>query len=168
MPHDWEKRLIYAINRFLEWANRTPLDPTQEAWTALDLVTDLYCCARRINVNKCGEILEGYSVDDRKWQEIFDRFSGLPFQIYSHLINPLAIPPESPVVGCGCIADDLADIYRDVQEGMNLYQSGHRIEALWHWHFYFHHHWGAHAVWAMSVLHEFCTDNPDLSQGHRK
>ncbi|MEK3808143.1 DUF5063 domain-containing protein [Bacillus sp. FSL H8-0547] len=58
---------------------------------------------------------------------------------------------EEPVA-CS-LNDDLQDIYRDVKEGLMMYQKDKRLEAAWHWKFTFESHWGQHALQAMRALH---------------
>ncbi|MGP1908359.1 DUF5063 domain-containing protein [Metabacillus sp. JX24] len=55
-------------------------------------------------------------------------------------------------VACS-LNDDLQDIYRDVKEGILLFQNDKRPEATWHWKFTFESHWGQHALQAMRALH---------------
>jgi len=61
---------------------------------------------------------------------------------------------EKPV--CGSLADDFADIYRDLTAGIVLYQRASREsvqEAVWQWKFGFETHWGRHAVDSLRALH---------------
>ena len=54
----------------------------------------------------------------------------------------------------GSLADDLADIYRDVKEGLELAAAGvSEHEVLWQWRFNFWVHWGEHAVDALRIIH---------------
>jgi hypothetical protein len=54
----------------------------------------------------------------------------------------------------GSLADDLADIYRDVKEGLDLAAAGEsENEVVWEWRFGFWTHWGRHAVEALRVIH---------------
>lgn len=53
--------------------------------------------------------------------------------------------------------DDLADIYRDLQEGITLYERGDQesvSEAIWQWRFGYEHHWGYHLYSALLTVHE--------------
>ncbi|MGO4887312.1 DUF5063 domain-containing protein [Anaerobacillus sp. MEB173] len=54
---------------------------------------------------------------------------------------------------CTSLADDILDIYKDVKEGILLYEQNEHMEAIWHWKFHFEVHWGSHAVDAMRALH---------------
>jgi Domain of unknown function (DUF5063) len=59
----------------------------------------------------------------------------------------------------GSLADDLADIYRDVKEGLDLLAAGESMnEVVWHWRFNFWTHWGTHAVDALRVIHVLLAD----------
>jgi hypothetical protein len=52
------------------------------------------------------------------------------------------------------LADDLADIWRDLKPGLLGLAAGAPLDAaLWDWRFTFYTHWGAHAVEALRVLH---------------
>ncbi len=61
------------------------------------------------------------------------------------------MPPEEPVVGN--LADDLSDIFNDVDRGLLAFEAGRREEAVWEWGFYLAHHWGDHATSAIRALH---------------
>jgi hypothetical protein len=53
------------------------------------------------------------------------------------------------------LADDLADIYRDLKRGLLLYNQGHIVEAIWEWRFNFDIHWGTHLVGAQRAIHSY-------------
>jgi hypothetical protein len=55
----------------------------------------------------------------------------------------------------GSLADDIADIYRDLRDGFVAYDSGDVGEAVWNWRTEFDSHWGRHAaraIYALQVL----------------
>jgi hypothetical protein len=79
---------------------------------------------------------------------------------YWTVFEPLDLEPPSPVVGS--VADDIADIWRDLNPGLLLIDSGRpnsRNGAVWAWRFGFNSHWGRHAVEAITVLHALCIDD---------
>jgi hypothetical protein len=87
------------------------------------------------------------------------RFATLPFQYYSEVWNPIAVPAEAdPIVGD--LADDLADIYLDVKRGLLHLEHDHPFDAAFHWAFMFRVHWGRHATSALRALHCYLVD-PD-------
>jgi hypothetical protein len=54
------------------------------------------------------------------------------------------------------ICDDLADIYRDLIEGLDAYdrQTENCVaEAVWQWRFGYEHHWGIHLFNALKTVH---------------
>ena len=69
---------------------------------------------------------------------------------YSVVFDPYDFD-TTPVTGS--LADDLADIYRDLQDGFAALRNGETANALWQWKFGFDSHWGKHAVEAMYALY---------------
>jgi hypothetical protein len=77
--------------------------------------------------------------------------------LYWKIFEPLEKEPPEPVAGS--ITDDLADIWRDVQMGLELFGTATRKNksaAVWHWRFSMDTHWGRHAVWAACALTALC------------
>lgn len=105
--------------------------------------------------------LDAVRVDHEEWFGIYTALvRRLPPHIYCTAFAPLVIPPEEAVVGC--LADDLADIYRDVVSGLRAYRTGRRASAVWEWGYNFRIHWGDHATNAMRALHAWLAENaPD-------
>jgi hypothetical protein len=86
------------------------------------------------------------------WHEVYPALvARLPFQYYGEVFNPLPIPPEGSIVGD--LADDLADIFADMDRGLRCLEAGHPAEAVWEWGFGLVHHWGEHATSAIRALH---------------
>ena len=59
----------------------------------------------------------------------------------------------------GLISDDLADIWRDVKEGLLEIDRGKEtstMEAVWHWRFSFETHWAHHVAGASAALNALC------------
>ena len=91
---------------------------------------------------------------DDEWSARFRRFGALPFNYYGDVDEPQKIPPSNPTTGD--LADDLADIYRDIKEGLSLAEADHLPEAMYSWRESFRTHWGRHASSAIRVLHIWC------------
>lgn len=53
----------------------------------------------------------------------------------------------------GSLADDLADVHRDLGRGLAAFDAGAIAAATWEWRFGFHVHWGRHAVDALAAIH---------------
>lgn len=110
------------------------------------------------DVDEDGEAAE---ISDDEWTKVFKRFRALPFNYYGEVFNPLIVPAEEPVVAD--LADDLADIWRDLKPGLQLFEAGHHSAAAWHWRFLFKIHWGHHAIGALYALHYWFAENSELS-----
>jgi hypothetical protein len=145
--------------RFCEWA-RNPSGDDAGAREALLRVSALYLAGLQLS-GDWHSSLEPEPLPDTvskaEWQRVYAAVEALPFQYYSEVTNPLDVPPED--AGVGDLADDIADIYRDIAEGLRLYEAGHPREALWQWVFNLTFHWGAHATSAMRALHWYLSDS---------
>jgi hypothetical protein len=99
-------------------------------------------------------------VDDAEFNRGRTWCARLPFQYYGEVFDPTVVPPEEPVVGD--VADDIADVYRDVVTGLRLFDAGLFDDALWEWGFGFRSHWGKHATDAIRAIHHWLASNePD-------
>ena len=57
---------------------------------------------------------------------------------------------------CGTLADDIADIYRDLRRGLVLHElpSCPSADVIWDWRLHYYFHWGQHAIEALFTIHE--------------
>ncbi|MEA2690774.1 MAG: hypothetical protein QOJ16_161 [Acidobacteriota bacterium] len=151
--------------RFCEWA-RNPSGDDAGAREALLRVSALYLAGLQLS-GDWHSSLEPEPLPDTvskaEWKQVYAATEALPLQYYSEVTNPLDVPPED--AGVGDLADDVADIYRDIVEGLRLYEAGHPREALWQWVFNLTFHWGAHATSAMRALHWYLSDNESELSG---
>ena len=55
----------------------------------------------------------------------------------------------------GALADDFADIYRDLKEGLNLSETDQALpeDNIWHWRLGYYSHWGKHTIDALRTIH---------------
>jgi hypothetical protein len=55
----------------------------------------------------------------------------------------------------GSLADDIADIYRDIQEGLNLHNPDLTLQqdTICGWRLLYYSHWGQHAINALYTIH---------------
>jgi hypothetical protein len=83
--------------------------------------------------------------------------------VYTVVFDPTNPEPDDPVEAT--LSDDLADIYRDLKNGLMFWDSDSQSgleEALWEWSFGFEHHWGQHLTKALSAIHWLiCLHLPD-------
>jgi hypothetical protein len=102
---------------------------------------------------------ESEAISHERWKEILERFSGLPLSGYWDVFDPLKEEEKEPVFTT--LADDLADIYRDVKENFSLYEAGYIHEAVWQWRFNFLIHWGQHLTGAQRAMHSYFVNKED-------
>jgi hypothetical protein len=95
-----------------------------------------------------------HSMTSGEWQALNERLSEKlgDTNDYQLMFDPYE--DKKPVVAS--LADDVADIYRDLKDGFALLdEGGSRDGAVWEWRFGFESHWGrhaAHALYAVYVL----------------
>lgn len=55
----------------------------------------------------------------------------------------------------GSLADDIADVYRDIKEGLGCQDLDLALQgdAIWEWRVGFYSHWGKHAIDALRTIH---------------
>jgi hypothetical protein len=91
--------------------------------------------------------------DDEDWSALFTSLGTLLGERnhYREVFDPFE--PETEAEVMGSLADDLADIYRDLRAGLRKWQRGESGEALWEWRFGFQTHWGEHLTGALRAIH---------------
>jgi hypothetical protein len=149
-------RFAEAAESFCAWCTAQSETPALEARRAIRHLSTLYARALELRIPADPDpAIEGHRTDDETWRAIFERCSVLPLNYYGEVLDPLTVPPESPVTGD--LADDIADMHRDIECGLSLYRDGHRTEAEWKWRHSFESHWGLHACSALRALHCWLT-----------
>lgn len=144
------KRFAEVVRRFCSWAENLA-DPNEKE---LDVAHRLLC-ELQLNVLDLPD-LESESTDHslgrNDWLNVYERFQHLPINFYCKVYDVFS-EDEVPV-GCA-ISDDLSDIYRDLKEGLLLYDSGKVNEAVWEWRFNYLIHWGRHLTGVQTALHQY-------------
>lgn len=100
------------------------------------------------------EIVE--RIDHTKWREIAAEIDAVTADACAALVNEYA-DDEDAQVRASMLWDDLADIYRDLRHGLDLYALGDSenvAEAVWQWRFGYENHWGTHLFRALMTVHE--------------
>ena len=144
-------RFAEAAEDYCAWCVALSGPPTTEALRAIRHLSTLYSLALDLRLPPDPDPeLEGHWTDNETWQGIFKRCSVLPVSYYAESLDPLTVPPGDS--GLGDLADDLADIHRDLTCGLSLYRDGHTTEAEWEWRHSFQSHWGRHASSALRAL----------------
>jgi hypothetical protein len=136
----------------------------RDLWLA-DLLTTLsavYASAphvRDIPLPDPGDhIPQSFRLTNDEWNALYTHLKhtlGEHARYHAHFSPTAAAPPDDPAEGD--LADDLADIYRDLKPGISAWNTGddrYLQDILYQWAHYGHvHHWGKHAVNAMRALH---------------
>lgn len=115
------------------------------------------------------EEVESARVPKIEWSRIYDALGqvvgdwGIYWQVFD------STEEDEPVAGS--LADDFADIYRDLDEGIKLsiQHPPSPRNVIWQWRFSFYTHWGKHAIDALQVIHGHAFDiNAFNFQNHRR
>jgi hypothetical protein len=93
-----------------------------------------------------------------RWKTITEGLSALPITHYQIVFDSLT-QEEADAQVTGWLADDLADIYLDVREGLEHANAGRASEALWEWRFGYFSHWGRHLVHAQNAIWDYLQAN---------
>ena len=147
---------VSVVREYCGWSESKPRTEIEEVRTAIRMLANLYSNVLSLPKNGPGQDIDGKRISDEEWKDMFKRFGALPFNYYSVFFSPAKVAEEEPVTGD--LADDLADIYRDLKDGLELYEAGHITEALWEWSQSFNRHWGRHASSALHALHAYAAD----------
>ena len=150
-------RFAEAAREYISWCESPAGEAYEEARLAIGHLTRLCALAVEFQRLPAAEFeFEGRDADRKTWQAVYLRCGALPFSDYATVFDPLQSPPGQPVTAN--LADDLADVYRDLVRGLALYLSGNKAEAEWEWRESFDNHWGRHASSALGALLLWITD----------
>ena len=150
---------IAAARAYLAWCEAPPAGDG-DARAVLALVAGLYASALRLDVLEPEAEVENLeaegAIDDARWRQVFDRCRALPFDEYASIFDPHGDPADETVTGS--LADDLADIYRDVGDAVAAFDAGRPTCARWELTEGRRIHWGRHATGAIRALDAFLAD----------
>ncbi len=152
------QRFAQSATDYCQWLEGPGDEATEDHFLATRLLAELYASALALPDCEPGQV-GAIRVPDQVLARVRERLQSFPFQYYWEIFNPVALEPEVPV--CGDIVDDLLDVYRDVKEGLDIYQASEE-SAVWHWRATFGFHWGRHVASALHALHNF---DPELEGG---
>jgi len=90
---------------------------------------------------------------DEQWRQLYDLLKEklADWDLYWQVFNPTT----DREADCGSLADDLADIYRDLKEGLVLNDKhlARPEDVIWEWRLLYYSHWGKHAIDALLTVH---------------
>lgn len=151
------KALILTAREYCDWCRSEPGSKLEEGQKAQSLLVQLYAQVLELDApSQYDPDIDPKRVGDDEWKKVYARAAALPIQYYSSYFDPLVVPPEDHEIGD--LADDVADIYRDLSAGLALFDAGHEEEAQWEIRFSFLTHWGRHASGAIRALHCWYVD----------
>jgi hypothetical protein len=155
-----------AAREYCLWAEDEPGAGETDMLIARRHLAFLIPLALDLPNTACGVIDPG-QISPEAWRSIFKRFGELPVNYYSNCFDPLHASTAEPSLGD--LADDLADIWRELKAGLDLFDAGNVKAAAFAWRAGFIIHWGRHATSALSVLqywvqaHEFGYAEPAVA-----
>jgi hypothetical protein len=131
-----------------------------QVYSVLPKLIDQAICMPDIEPDESSEVapvpegqLENTRLGHHQWQRLYDMLKEKlgDWESYRELFDPIG---DTEPCG-GSLADDLADIYRDLKEVLvrNESSSARPENRIWEWQFSFNSHWGRHAIDALRVIH---------------
>ena len=130
--------------RFVEGMAR--LEPAERAAGALCLLSELLAAATKLPAHVAPTEVEAVRVEAPPCD-----LGG--FDCYYEVFDPYV---RDDIV-IGSLSDDLADVYVDLREGLDLLNNNHVADAVWQWRFGHAHSWGDHAADSIRALHRVIT-----------
>jgi hypothetical protein len=91
-----------------------------------------------------------------RFAALTERLERIGLTSYRKVLFPLDDKGE---LSEGSLADDLADIYSDVESGLAYAREGKYLEAIWEWRFLYFSHWGYHLAGAQACLRQYLDQN---------
>jgi hypothetical protein len=118
------------------------------------LLPELYIAGGNLpDVETDSESALGHSITHEQWKRLFDDLRDYfgKYDFYLETFDPTDLEEEGTVGSS--VSDDLADIHRDIKNGLSMLGKVGLNEIVWHWKFSFNIHWGAHLTDALRVIH---------------
>ena len=108
-----------------------------------------------VDIENINEDEEEKVVSSEEWNHLFLSLQNKleDWVYYYDVFNPNNLEETEPV--CSDLADDLADIYRDIKSGLHYwlkFTPDNQIFAVWHWRFSFWSHSGQHITGAIRSI----------------
>ena len=92
-------------------------------------------------------------LSDSDWSKLFQSLRQKlgDADLYQEIFNPI----EGKNSVTASLADDIADVYRDLRDGLSLanVEAASPADVIWEWRFGFYSHWGNHAMNALRTMH---------------
>ncbi|WP_043098010.1 DUF5063 domain-containing protein [Kallotenue papyrolyticum] len=139
--------------------------PESDLWMLqiLVAVADLYAAAHHLPVPDLDSARidpeDRFDLTPSEYREVFLRLGRRlgENRYYPYCFDSTDLSPNQPPPGIGDLADDLADIYRDIKPGLRAWDANIAdfvSDIIFEWKEpLFRTHWGRHAVDVLRVLH---------------
>lgn len=147
------KQFIEMAKQYAEWVEDYNRLSSEDLYYVHDLLLSLYSSAFRLQYYPEAAELKESRIDYEEWQAVRKSFVHLPFDYYQEVFNPLDFSENSTVTAS--LADDLADIYRDLKPAIIAYDSGNVRDAEDDLKRNFEIHWSQHAISAIKAIRQF-------------
>ena len=145
-------------------------DPVDDAHTfaqrLLESLTQLYSAALVMPyVDDIDLDFNFHRSTEDEWRTVFQNVGNAFGERVYYWLNHDPIYPRdgSDNIVCGCLADDCADIHRDIIGPLMAFNDGepkHLNDIIWEWSATpFRSHWGIHAIQAINALHWIVFDH---------
>lgn len=142
---------IAAANRYCALVERPAQDRVQLLTTVHEALAHCYSEALRLALPRTDDpTLPEARIPLEAWRDVNGRILDRLGSADGYWV--ILDPADGGTAVQASLADDLADIWRDLKEGLALHAEGLTGEALWHWRFGFDSHWGVHAAEALRVI----------------
>lgn len=150
-------KFAMVARQYCDWCEKEANKAHEDLLTVQILLSNLQSHILLLGLPDVAEDSEELAdlVTSEEWKHVRNRLSELPIDGYWFIFEPRTDSPEEPVFGT--LSDDLGDIYRDVKEGLLLFELGKIDDAIWEWRFGFDTHWGRHLTRALYVIHNYFT-----------
>jgi hypothetical protein len=98
-------------------------------------------------------VREKFRLSDAQWRQLYEFLNVKLGDLNSYWV--VWDPQNDDKAIRGSLADDFADIYRDLKGGLNLSEAHQSLpeDVIWHWRFDYYSHWGKHAFDALRAIH---------------
>ena len=115
----------------------------------------LYYHALQLPNRDCNDENIARTISHDQWKSVHDDIGDLlgMNNLYWEIFDPIAEDPNPPVAAT--IADDIADIWRDLRVGVDMWPTAsdaEKHEIVWQWRFSFQSHWSDHVVDSMRAV----------------
>jgi hypothetical protein len=152
-----------AAELFCRLLESWPADADRWVEEILAALARLYACGHALPdfgiTDEAPDMYDEFPVADEEWRRVYSLVrETLGTQAgYWVYFDPTEPPTSGEQPVFGDLADDLADIYRDIKPGLRAWDAGlaqYLADIVYEWKFpSFGSHWGVHAVSAMRALH---------------